>query len=968
MTGAVSPRIPTSTYRLQFNQSFTFQDAYAIVPYLHDLGISDCYTSSYLKATPGSQHGYDIADPTVLNPELGTDENYRAFIRSLQDRGMGHILDVVPNHMGIAQSCNRWWLDVLENGPSSIYADFFDIDWHPVKAELEDKVLLPILGDLYGAVLENQEITLCYQDGSFFIRYFDYTLPIAPKSFSRILSLNLHSLLERSGETDPHIQEVQSILTALRHLPSRQVREQAKVQERYREKEIIKRRLAAVIQASPAVAEFVEQNVAAFNGTKDVPQSFDLLDALLNDQVYRLAYWRVAGEEINYRRFFDINELAAIRMENPAVFKEAHSLVLRLLREGAVTGLRIDHVDGLYDPGHYLRQLQAWGRSQFGESGMAAERSLYLVVEKILGKDEHLPDSWPVFGTTGYEFLNRVNGLFVDASHEPMIDEVYAKFTHEPLSFEDLAYQKKKLIMSASMSSEINVLGHQLNRFSERDRRSRDFTLNSLVHAIREIIACFPVYRAYITPDAEPVTDRDKDYIRSAVIKAKSRNPAVNGLVFDFVRDILLTLSDDRLRPDHQERVAFAMKFQQTTSPVTAKGIEDTALYIYNRLLSLNEVGGDPEQFGLSVRTFHEWMQDRQARWPHALSATSTHDTKRSEDVRARINVISEIPVLWKINVARWSKLNKPYKTEVDGAPAPDLNDEYLLYQTLIGAWPLEPLDERQYRIFCDRIQGYMAKALHEAKVHTSWVNPNRVYDQAVEKFVEAILDRTRPNPFLESFLPLEEQIAEVGLYNAMAQVVLKIAAPGVPDFYQGTELWDFSLVDPDNRRPVDYATRREALSDLRRACEDRATDRPALIKDLLDTRRDGRIKLYLVLCGLHYRRTHVSLFQNGRYVPLEIGGAHRDHVCAFARVSEQQSVVVAVPRLVQGLLRKDGSTALEADIWKDTWIWTEPHVERYRNVLTDETLSSACIEDRRALSLVDVFRHCPVALLESVS
>jgi (1->4)-alpha-D-glucan 1-alpha-D-glucosylmutase len=548
-----------------------------------------------------------------------------------------------------------------------------------------------------------------------------------------------------------------------------------------------------------------------------------------------------------------------------------------------------------------------------------------------------------------------------------MIDEVYAKFIHQQVSFEDLAYEKKKLIMSASMSSEINVLGHHLNRLSERDRRSRDFTLNSLIHAIREIIACFPVYRTYVTP-GEPITDRDHAYIRLAVMKAKRRNPAVNGLVFDFVRDILLTMTEDRLRPDHQERVAFVMKFQQTTSPVTAKGIEDTALYIYNRLLSLNEVGGNPEQFGVSVQAFHEWMQDRQGQWPHGLSATSTHDTKRSEDVRARINVLSEIPVLWKIHLSRWSKLNKSYKTEVDGLPAPDVNDEYLLYQTLVGAWPLEPLDEQQYRIFCDRIQTYMAKALHEAKVHTSWINPNPPYDQAVEKFIEAVLDRTRPNPFLESLLPFQEQIAEIGLYNAMAQVALKITAPGVPDFYQGTELWDFSLVDPDNRRPVDYALRRHVLTELRRAGEEAGSDRRSLVRDLLATRKDGRIKLYLTMTGLRYRRRHASLFHSGRYVPLESGGAYRNHVCAFARVHEDHAVATIVPRLVQGLLRKDGRASLESEVWKDTWIWTDAEVGRYRNLLTGDVLSPARVEGRPALPLAQVFHDCPLALLEKIS
>ena len=966
MTAFSSPRIPTSTYRLQFNRSFTFQHARDIIPYLHDLGISDCYSSSYLKAAPGSLHGYDIADPTSLNPEVGTEADYRAFIQALHAKDMGHILDIVPNHMGIARSCNAWWLDVLENGPSSIYAAFFDIDWNPVKAELGNKILLPILGDLYGVVLENQEISLFYEEGAFFIRYYDHTLPVAPKSMARILSHRLDDLLRQSGSDNAHVQELQSILTAIAHLPPRHEQDASKLQERHREKEIIKRRLATLVKDSAPIAAFVDQNVTLFNGTKDTPASFDLLDALLNDQAYRLAYWRVASEEINYRRFFDINELAAIRMENPAVFKEANRLVFQLLREGSVTGLRIDHVDGLYDPGHYLRQLQAWAQMELSEGIASDGRSLYLVVEKILGSGEDLPENWPVFGTTGYEFLNIVNELFVNAANEPAVDDMYAKYLRRRIDFEDLAYEKKKLIMAASMASEINVLGHQLNRLSERDRRSRDFTLNNLTHAIREIIASFPVYRTYIT-SGEPVADRDRAYIRLAVMKAKRRNPAVNTLVFDFVRDILLTTTEDRRRPAYEERLAFVMKFQQTTSPVTAKGIEDTALYIYNRLLSLNDVGGDPETFGMPARGFHQWMEHRRARWPHGLSTTSTHDTKRSEDVRARINALSEMPALWRTHLARWSKLNKKYKTDVDGLPVPDRNDEYFLYQTLLGAWPLESLDERAYRTFCDRIQGYMAKAIHETKVHTSWVNPNPAYDQGVEKFIEAILDRTRPNAFLESLLAFHAKVADIGFYNALAQVAIKITAPGVPDFYQGTELWDFSLVDPDNRRPVDYELRRRLLADLREECERAGDDRRALVRDLLSTWKDGRIKLYLTMTALQYRRAHVPLFRDGIYAPLETGGAHADHLCAFARVHEGRSLLTIVPRLLYGLLQESWSLPLAPGIWKDTYVTAEPGVARYRHLLTGAVLSPIEIDGRPTLPAADVLHDCPVALLERV-
>jgi (1->4)-alpha-D-glucan 1-alpha-D-glucosylmutase len=816
MSSPVShPKIPTATYRLQFNNTFTFADAARIVPYLHALGVTDCYASSYLKAVPGSLHGYDIVDPTMLNPDLGTEHDFRLFADSLIQHGMGQILDVVPNHMGIAKSCNAWWQDVLENGPSARYASFFDIDWRPVKAELEGKVLLPILGEQYGTVVENQEIILEYHEGRFFIRYFDHQLPVDPKHSAMILALRLDELINLAEPDDPHVQELQSILTALQHLPDRNGTDPAQVIERYREKEIIRRRLLRIMGESETVHTFVQENVAIYNGTKGDPKSFDLLDRLLSHQVYRLAYWRVASEEINYRRFFDINELAAVRMEDPTVFLSAHQLILQLLKEGAVTGLRIDHVDGLYDPSTYLGQLQAWAQADLTPREGEAERPLFLIVEKILTREETLPLRWPVYGTTGYDFLTLINGLFVNGSHEQAFNRLYARFIGNPLSFEDRVYESKQLIMRASMSSEINVLGYQLNHLSEMNRRFRDFTLNSLIHAIREIIACFPVYRTYVTPGEEPVSDMDRSYIRVAVSMAKRKNPALSGLVFDFVQDILLKQAGYHHERERHDQLKFAMKFQQITGSIMAKGAEDTAFYVYNRLASLNEVGGDPLQFGVSIHTFHQRMRQRRAHWPASLCATSTHDTKRSEDVRARINVLSEIPQIWRTRILRWSQLNKGYKTEVEGALAPDRNEEYQLYQTMIGAWPFHAPDDDEYKNFSDRIQAYMAKALKEGKIHTSWVNPNYAYDQAVRDFIERILVRSSSNPFLADFLPFQREIAQYGVYNSLSQVLLKITSPGIPDFYQGTELWDFSLVDPDNRRPVDYAKRTGLLADF---------------------------------------------------------------------------------------------------------------------------------------------------------
>jgi (1->4)-alpha-D-glucan 1-alpha-D-glucosylmutase len=956
--------LPTATYRLQFNRNFTFDDATKLVAYLHQLGISHCYASSFLTAMPGSMHGYDVIDPTSLNPEIGTEEDFNSFTTALHAQGMGLILDVVPNHMGIGKELNVWWRDVLENGPSSRYADAFDIDWHPIKRELENKVLLPILGDQYGTVLENQELQIVYADGSFTLQYHDRNLPLAPKSWLHILEEGVERLTDRE---QPSVIELQSIMTALHHLPSQHERQPERVAERYREKEVIKRRLAALTDQHGAIRDFIEENVRRFNGVKGAPESFDLLDRMLNGQAYRLASWKVASEEINYRRFFDINELAAIRMEDPRVFEEVHQFVLSLVERGLVSGLRIDHVDGLYDPCGYLRQLQEWAKDRVPAAASAA-LPLYLVVEKILGLNEPLPDNWPVHGTTGYEFVNLVNGLFVDHRYERQMTETYQRFSGLRDSYEDLVYESKNLIMRMSMASEVNVLGHQLNLLSERDRRSRDFTLNNLTDALREIIASFPVYRTYIAEGHEPLLERDRAYIHMAVARAKRRNPALSGQVFDFIRTILLKQADARTEQDRADQLRFVMKFQQTTGPVTAKGIEDTVFYIYDRLVSLNEVGGAPDQFGLSIQSFHDRMRDRQQRWPLSLSASSTHDTKRSEDVRARINVLSEMPQRWKDAITRWSKYNRRHRTEVDGLSAPDRNDEYLLYQTLIGMWPLTPPDEDGYRALVERAAAYMKKATYEAKRHTSWINPHQGYDEAVHRFVHATLDRERNKLFFDHFLPFQSDIARYGLYNALAQLVVKLTAPGVPDLYQGTELWDFSLVDPDNRRPVDYDQRRRVLQDLEEATRRCDGNRTSLMKELLANSADGRIKAFVTTMGLNCRKQQPEVFASGRYLPLETGGSKGRHVCAFARIHEERVIVVAVPRLIVGLLGEHLTPPVGKAIWDDTWVEVpegHPSDDRYRNLLTGEGLAAAAVGSPRTLLAADIFQVSPVAVLE---
>jgi len=963
------PRIPLSTYRLQFNSAFTFLDAAHIIPYLHQLGITDCYASPYLKAVPGSTHGYDVIDPTVLNPEIGSEADYHVFITALQEHGMGQLLDVVPNHMGIAASANVWWQDVLENGPSSHYATFFDIDWTPVKPELENTVLLPILGDQYGIVLENQEIALHYDDGQLSLSYHEHRLPLDPSTWTIALTFRQDDLVTTLGESSPHLQEYQSIVTALSHLPLRTETDPDRIAERNREKDVIRRRLSTVIADHEPLQHFLFDNIRMLNGTKGSPRSFDLLDELVSNQAYRLAYWRVAGEEINYRRFFDINQLAAIRMEQPAVFQEAQQKIFDLVASGAVTGLRIDHVDGLYDPQSYLAQWQAWATQQFHATPDSQGRVLYLLVEKILGTGERLNPDWPVHGTTGYAFLSLVDHLFVQTSHQRQIEQIYTRFTKHFLQYEDLIYQCKKLIMTSSMAGEINALGHELNVLSERNRRSRDFTLNSLIYAIREIIACFPVYRTYVRPEAkEPVTDRDRAYIRLAVARAKRRNPALSSLVFDFIRDLLMNTAEGSSPLDWEIIRPFVMKFQQTTSPVTAKGVEDTAFYLYNRLTSLNEVGGEPQHFGVSISKFHQYMQERAEHWPGSLSSTSTHDTKRSEDVRARINVLSEIPTEWRHRLRTWNRLNKKATHRLEEQLVPSRNEEYLIYQTLLGTWPFGSFSDEIHRRFLERIQTYMIKAIREAKVTSSWLNPNEAYEQAVLKFLAHILSPTPSNAFLEDLLPFQRRIAGYGMYNSLAQVLIKTLAPGIPDFYQGTELWDFSLVDPDNRGLVDYALYQERLAELQDLQQ--KLNPIELIQFLFQHAANGLIKMYVTQTALQYRKNHSSLFLHGTYRPLETQGERAEHICGFLRQENNTVCLTVFPRFLTQLIPDPSILPLGETTWGQTRISLPFELERqsFRNVFTQEIVAPQNESDMVELSIATLFSHFPFAILEPLS
>ena len=915
-------RIPTATYRLQFNKNFTFRQAHEIVTYLHHLGISDAYASPYFQAGAESLHGYDITDHNKLNAAIGWRKDFEAWVAELHAHGMGQIADFVPNHMGINDPQNVWWQDVLENGASSLYAPYFDIDWRPLKTDLHDKVLLPILGDQYGRVLERGELRVRFDSGSFSLTYFDHVFPIAPGTYRYILELALENLAEFREED--FYAEFQSILTALEYLPRRTETDPERIKERAREKEIIKKRLERRCAEAPQVQRGIEKAVETINGHIGDPRSFDRLDELLNAQSYRLAFWRVAAEEINYRRFFDVNDLAAIRVELPEVFDAAHKLLFELVASGAVTGLRIDHPDGLYRPLEYFEKLQMRCAKALRVPLPKDGRAIYLIVEKILTGEEQLPQNWPVHGTTGYGFANQVAGVLVDHNAEGAITKIFKRFIGHSLHFGHLVYAKKRLVMRISLANEVNVLGTMVDRLSEQNRWFRDYTLEALARAVRETIACFPVYRTYLEP-GKPVSEEDRAVIERAVAAAKRRNPAIEESVFNFLRDLLLFRFPENL--DEEQRAAhaeFVLKFQQFTGPITAKGLEDTVFYIYNRLAALNEVGGEPQLFGLSVETFHERNLRRQRDWPASLLATSTHDSKRSEDVRARMLAISEIPPLWGRSLQKWRTTNRRFKKQIDDAEAPDAGEEYLLYQTLLGTWPVDldgaPVPSVGPK-FIARIQRYMAKALKEAKLNTSWIQPNENWDDAMQEFVARILEAGPRNKFLPAFLPVAAEIARLGAINSLAQTAIKLTAPGVPDIYQGTEIWDDSLVDPDNRRPIDYARRREMLTQIENV--------PA--NELMQCWPDGRIKMRLTQRLLHLRRENPELFRDGIYEPINFGGAFADCAIGFVRRHRDGAIIVIVPRLSSRV----GFPPI-GDRWQDTHVILPAGLSDLRDVFSD--------------------------------
>jgi (1->4)-alpha-D-glucan 1-alpha-D-glucosylmutase len=876
---------PISTYRLQLRSGFGFAQVRDLLSYFAELGVSHLYLSPIWRARPGSTHGYDICDPSEINPELGGEGEFRDFSREAAALGIGLILDFVPNHTCADSLHNAAWRDTLRNGLSTPYSEYFDIDWSPVKPELKNKVLLPILGRQYGEVLEAGELQIGYDSGDFHLHYWSHDLPLNPRQCRFLLRHRLDELAERLGDEDEALQEYKSIIFQLEHLPAyTEISAEAR-EDRLREAAVARQRLARLTEETPEIRQHIERTIQEFNGEAGVAHSFDALHDLLELQVYRLSYWRTAMHEINYRRFFDINDLAGIRMESPVVFEAAHSKAFELLREGLAHGLRLDHVDGLYSPSEYFHQLR--------ESLVSTAPNAYIVVEKILSTSEPLNEAWPVDGTTGYEFLNHVNRLSVRGSNLEELRRIYRRFTRSSSRFDQIVYSSKQQIIATSMASELNVLAHELNRISEGDRRSRDFTLDSLQEALREVVACFPVYRTYITEGG--ASQPDCRAIDQAIRIAIERNPAMESSVMEFIRE---NLYPERAEGEDDaaflRRLRFAMKFQQYTGPVQAKGIEDTAFYRYTPLVSLNEVGGHPSHLGSPVPDFHAANAYRAANHPRSMITTATHDTKRGEDARVRLNVLSEIPQEWRKKLFEWSRLTASARTRLATTFAPDRNDEFLFYQNLLAAWPPNATEASPELI--ERLSTYMAKAVKEAKVHSSWINPSNNYDAGVARYVERVLGGKESARFLRSFAPFARKVALFGEWNALAQLTLKIASPGVADFYQGTEFWDLSLVDPDNRRPVDFEIRRHWLPQWRHhVAHCRATNTPFFADDI-DGRGPER-KAAVTAQGLEFRRRHRDLVIHGEYFPLEAAGPAADCIVAFARHWRDQWAVAAIPR-----------------------------------------------------------------------
>ncbi len=941
-----------ATYRIQFNLNFRFRDAEELVPYLHGLGITHLYASPRFRARKGSLHGYDVADSARVNSELGTEEEFESLVNRLHNYGMGLLLDIVPNHMAASEE-NPWWMDLLENGQQSEFASYFDIDWgaDPLR---RSRILLPILGDTYGRVLENQGISLHYDDQGFFVRYYQMRFPVRPETYRHILSTCLEELKnsDESGagirRTLKHACEISDELATQSEALEGSAR-RAKIHQ-------FKNELWELYREPGVLQRALDHTLRLFNGLKGVRRSFDRLDRLLSSQAYRLAYWRRASQEINYRRFFDINELVGIRIDNPKVFEARHASVFRLMKEGAVDALRVDHIDGLRDPLDYLstlrKRIDAIGAPHDGR------REPYVVVEKIISGPEALPPEWPIAGTTGYDFVNAANLVLVEPAGYRYLERLYQRFTGDANSFAETWYLRKKQVIEQLFGGEMRSLSGRIARLALMDRRACDLPFLDLQTALKEITASLAVYRTYVRD--QRISKRDLLHLERAIQAATARaeKSQIKREVFAFFRRLFRGEPDTVDCAWPQEWLDFMLRWQMFTGAVMAKGFEDTAFYTYTALISLNEVGCDPfrtEQiFGLEA--FHRFNDHRRRHWPHTINATSTHDTKRSEDVRGRIHVLSEIPREWHTHFRRWSSWNGDKRGTEKGLRVPSVAEELLIYQTLLGAWPLE---EAEIDGLGERLLAFVIKAAREAKQFTSWLDPNEAYERALRDFVSQILDPSSSRRFLADFRRFQSRVAFHGALNSLSEVLLKIAAPGNPDLYQGNELWDFSMTDPDNRRPVDFQTRAGHLEDLQRAAGVNTQ-----VASLLHNWTDGRVKLFLTHRALEFRRSHADLFLRGDYVPVYARGRMLQHVCAFMRTYKKERLLVATPRFTTAITAAE-EFPLGVKAWRKNRLQLPAGTGRqWENILTGEGVK--CGPGSREISLSSIFSQFPVALLHS--
>lgn len=921
--------IPLSTYRLQFSPSFTFKDALAVIPYLKELGISHIYASPIFKARKGSMHGYDIADPRFLNNEIGDRDEFDLLTEQVARAGMGWIQDIVPNHMAF-DSGNKLLMDLFENGPAFLPLHYFDIDWNHPYESLRGRLLAPILGDIYGECLERGEIKLTYDQNGFAIRYYSHFFPLRIETYALILDRNLDRLKTEQGVSNPGFLKLLGVLYSIKNLPAAHQMEARRTQVKF-----TKAILWELYTTESAIQAFIDELLREINGIPGKPETFSLLDALHAEQVFKLSFWKVATEELNYRRFFTVNDLISLRVEDEQVFRDTHEFIFEMINQGKINGIRVDHIDGLYDPHLYLERL----RKGAPES--------YIIVEKILGFQEPLPNVWPIQGTTGYDFCNYVNNLFCYRRNGKLFEQIYSAFTGKRLDFKSLLTEKKRLIISKHMAGDIDNLALLIKKVSGRDRRGTDITLYGLRRALVELLSCFPVYRSYI--NGRSFSRIDRDHLQYAISAAKALEPGLSREFAFIERFLLLQYEESASEQEKQEWTNVLMRFQQFTGPLMAKGFEDTVLYIYNRLCSLNEVGSWPHIFGIRAAAFHSFCSSRLKSWPNTMNTTSTHDTKRGEDVRARINVLSEMPREWEKFLKKCSKLNSRWKTVYNGRQMPDPNDEYLFYQTLIGTFNLS----EDYQQYTKRISQYMLKAVKEAKEHTGWVDPHFEYEKALSDFIDKALDRDISGQFIDEFIRFQQKISSYGIFNSISQCLLKIVSPGLPDFYQGTELLDLSLVDPDNRREVDFLKRADILRQLKQS-----EINSGFLRDLLMESTEGRVKMFLIYRCLEARRRNKELFQSGCYKHLKTGGVFKRSIIAFAREWGEERMIVAVPRFLVSVISPD-ELPLGAKVWKDTYVEIPQGVFTCKEEITGRELTF-----EHGINAGELFESFPAALL----